>query len=164
MLGKRIKDIVSEVMDSESDHELNFTIDKLNAVLDNNFLEFHRITEQELQRKDEAIENELAANVHLQNGLQRLRTKNNENIRSIIDLTRQIHDIMENEPAHHNKASEVAFSMPYEDVKRYLTYLDYYPDSIVDPEQNMNEFMWRQVLYNYMNVLGHLPIQAGSSH
>ena len=159
ILGKRIKDIVSERLTNDSTHELVCAVDKLNAVIDGDFLAFHQACESELQRRDEQAGNEYELNAHLTNGIRRLRMRNDENMQAILDLTREVADLRVVAKEMTDEVG-VAFDIPFEDVKKYLSYMDYYTDSILDPEYtaSMNEFGWRRLLQRYVNELGHMPL------
>jgi len=150
ILGKRIKDIVSEQLTNDSEFELVVTTDKLNAVIEGDFMAFHQACERELQRRDEQYGDEYELNRRLAIGLARQRVVNEELMQELEDLKAQ------------NEVSGQAFELPFAEVKKYLSYMDYHTDSILDPDYNaqMHEFGWRRLLQNYINRLGHLPIQG----
>lgn len=159
ILSARIKSIVSEPLTNDSQHELECAADKLHAVLNNDFYAFHQAAESELQRRDEQMGNEYELSQRLSEENSRLRQKEKEQTGTIIELTNQIKFLEEQNNQCEEDESGQAFDISFSEVKRYLSYLDYHTDSILDTEHNakMGEFAWRRLLQRYVNELGHFP-------
>ena len=164
ILSARIKSIVSEPLTNDSQHELECAADKLCAVLNNDFFAFHQAAESELQRRDEQIGNEYELSQRLSEENRRLKQKDKEQTGTIIELTNEVNFLEGLHKLIEEDELGQAFDIPFSDVKRYLSYLDYHTDSILDTEQNakMGEFGWRRLLQRYVNELGHFPIKGAS--
>jgi hypothetical protein len=149
LLTTKIRTLFANPLTSESEWELEITIAKLDAVLKGDYMAFYKATERELQQKNETIAKEQSVQTLYILNMQRLRQQNLNNVLRIERLLQQLE----------HPESGISFKMPYEEVKQYLTYIQYYPDSILDPEfsESMKEYGWRRMLQKYVDTHGALP-------
>lgn len=65
------------------------------------------------------------------------------------------------EQEQEQEPNEVAFTLPFADVKRYLSYLNYFPDSVLEPDREVQavvaEYGWRNLLQKHVDTYGSLP-------
>lgn len=156
-LAERVQSLTEGIKTNETEFEIRCTIEKLRAVLEGDFMKFYNVTERELQRKDEQIANEYSSCEYLTNGMRRLRNRNLENEVRIADLMKEIEDLTEQKQVDD---AGIAFQIPFTEVKKYLSHLEYYPDSILDPEQTeaMKEYGWRRILQRFIERNGNFPV------
>jgi hypothetical protein len=146
ILSKKIRTLYEDPQRSMV--EFDCTVEKLQAVLRGDWLAFHEATERELRHKDDQIARERALQDYLSIGLRRLRDRHSH---TTLQMGHLLHDPMDE--------SGIAFLLPFDEVKRHLHLLNYYPDSIVDPEESeaMAEYGWRRKLQNHIDIEGRLP-------
>ena len=160
ILTERVRSLTEDLATTDTEFETRCTLEKLKAVLEGNFMTFYIVTERELQKKDNRIASEYSSCEYLSNGLRRLRNRNLDNEVRIADLMKEVSDLKEKKREVDDTG--VAFQIPFTDVKKYLSYIDYYPDSIIDPEQTeaMKEYGWRRILQAFIERNGNFPVNA----
>ena len=153
ILTQRLHAMQTDPMRCEQ--EFQSTLDKLNAVLNGDWLAFHQAAEREIHARDEQIMKEQASQEYMAIGMQRLRIRSLENQSKIESLVQDLAALR----AQMNYESGISFLLPFDEVKRHLTCIGCYPDSIVDPEetQAMQEYGWRRKLQLYVDKEGKLP-------
>lgn len=156
-LAERVQSLTEGIKTNETEFESRCTIEKLRAVLEGDFMAFYNVTERELQRKDEQIANEYSSCEYLTNGMRRLRNRNLENEVRIADLMKEIEDLTDQKQVDD---AGIAFQIPFTEVKKYLSHLEHFPDSILDPEQTeaMKEYGWRRILQRFIERNGNFPV------
>jgi formiminotetrahydrofolate cyclodeaminase len=143
-------------MDQE---DAQILLDKLAATLDNDCMAFHIAAEREIFRKDEEREKEERMNTAIANGVSRLRQQNEANMRRIEELEREVEALKQENEMLLCGDSGIAHMLPYSEVKTFLSYIDFYPDSLLDEDikAEVEEWGWRNLLQKYVDTHGSLP-------
>lgn len=154
ILTQRLTDLSNDPM--STDWDIQCTMEKFQAALAGDWPAFYKVTERERMKKDEYIAREKAVQEYLSIGLRRLRNRISENTLELNYLANDLHVLR----THQTDETGISFLLPFDQVKRCLTNIGYYPDSIVDPEESeaMKEYGWRRKLQNYVDTEGRLPL------
>lgn len=157
ILTERLRSMMP--VDPRDDEDVQILLDKLAAALDNDCMAYHIAAEREIFRKDEEMEKEQRMNTAIANGVSRLRQQNEENIRRIEELERELQIMKEENDMLASDDMGIAHMLPYSEVKKFLSYIDCYPDSLLDDDlkAEVEEWGWRNLLQKYVNTNGQLP-------
>jgi len=157
ILTERLRSMVP--LDRRDDEDVQILLDKLAAALNNDCMAFHIAAEREIFRKDEEMNNEQRVNTAIANGVSRLRKQNEENARRIEQLEREMDILKQENEMLLQGDSGIAHMLPYSEVKKILSYIDIYPDSLIDEDlkAEVEEWGWRNLLQKYVDTHGRLP-------
>ena len=157
ILTERLRSMMP--MDPRDHEDVQILLDKLAAALDNDCMAYHIAAEREIFRKDEEMEKEQRMNTAVANGVSRLRQQNEENTRRIDELERELEALKQENEMLASDDMGIAHMLPYSEVKTFLSFIDIYPDSLVDDDlkAEVEEWGWRNLLQKYVNTHGQLP-------